>query len=113
MSVIANDDNDICNAAWLDYFSSGSSMDPSDCFDAGWNVANQRICQLEQLNATLAAEVDAQRQVTEAAEWWHAEINRTRSTSPFHVALEEFEQGLFQAVSALLKSRYEAAKEQG
>jgi hypothetical protein len=40
--------------------------------------------------------------VVEAVEWWHAEINRTRSTSPIHIALEEFETELFKAASALI-----------
>jgi hypothetical protein len=40
--------------------------------------------------------------VVEAVEWWHAEINRTRSTSLIHVELEEFETELFKAASALI-----------
>lgn len=46
-----------------------------------------------------------ERAVIDAAFWWHAEINRTRSTSVAHVALEEFEQELFATVSALLTAR--------
>lgn len=50
-----------------------------------------------------------ERKVLDAADWWHAEINRTRSTSAFHVSLEECERGLFEAVSALLDARYHLA----
>lgn len=50
-----------------------------------------------------------ERKVLNAANWWHAEINRTRSTSAFHVRLEEFEQELFRAVSELLDACYHLA----
>jgi hypothetical protein len=55
---------------------------------------------------------DIDREVLEAADWWHAEVNRTRSTSPFHVALEEFEDRLFKAVSARLNDQYQHATTQ-
>lgn len=39
--------------------------------------------------------------IVEHAQWWHAEVNRTRSNA-YSVALEEFETPLFHAVSELI-----------
>lgn len=61
-----------------------------------------RIRQLEQLNATLAAEIDRMRPVVEAAYQWHS-LSKYR---PEHYL--DHEQDLANAIVT-----YEAAKEQG
>lgn len=49
-----------------------------------------------------------ERAVIHAANYWHAEINRTRSASAIHVRLEDFEQELFAAVSRMLAAGIES-----
>lgn len=39
MTSLANEQQR--DAAWQRYWSSGQSMDPSDCFEAGWKAAMQ------------------------------------------------------------------------
>lgn len=51
-----------------------------------------------------------ERAVIDAVSWWHAEINRIRSTSAIHVALEDHEQELFATASTLLAARAKERK---
>lgn len=86
--------------AYRDYFEDSNSMDPSDCFDAGWKAAQTRIRQLEKQCATLTAEVDRQQVVVEAAQQWRQGWNK-RVATKYH----ELEQMVVRAVDAYEASR--------